>query len=118
MDSLPFAERASVPSNHAHFFPTEARVLDRHAEERVFIFLVIGCEGILVEQNRFRVIRASFRELWKLPSDRGDQAGLSLHVRRWSSCYENSRFCIWASSTGAEHSSSSLPTWLIRVLTG
>lgn len=80
MDSLPFAERASVPSNHAHFFPTEARVLDRHAEERVFIFLVIGCEGILVEQNQFRVIRAGFRELWKLPSDRGDQAGLSLHA--------------------------------------
>jgi hypothetical protein len=37
-----------------------------------------GDKGVLVEQHQFRVIGAGFRELWKLPSDCRDQAGLSL----------------------------------------
>lgn len=30
--------------------------------------------------NQFRVIRAGFREVGKIPSDRSDQAGVALHV--------------------------------------
>jgi len=36
-------------------------------------------------------------------------------ARHWSSCYENSRFCLWAMSTGREHASSSLATRSSRV---
>ena len=33
-----------------------------------------------MEQHQFRVIRARFREVWKLFSDGRDQTGLSLHA--------------------------------------
>jgi hypothetical protein len=73
-------ESASVLPNHAHFFPTETCIFDRHAEERVFVLLVVGGKGVLVEQHQFRVIRARFREVWKFLSDSRDQTGLSLHA--------------------------------------
>jgi hypothetical protein len=73
------AERASVSPDHAHFLATQTCVLDRHAEERVFVLLIVGGKGVLVEQHQFRVIRASFREVRKTLSNRSDQAGLSLH---------------------------------------
>jgi hypothetical protein len=59
-------EAASVLPDHTHFFPTETCVLDCHAEERVLVLLVVGSEGILVEQHLFRVIRARLCELGKL----------------------------------------------------
>jgi len=77
LDCLLFAKGLPITPNHAHFLPTEARIVDRHAEERVFVLLVVGGKSVLVEQHQFRVIRARFRELGKLPSDGGDQAGLS-----------------------------------------
>src|ERR1039458_8750756 len=79
LDCALFAERLSV-LEHTHFFPTEASVLDCHAEERVFILLVVGGKGVLVKQHQFRVVRAGFREFGKLRSDGRDQAGLSLHA--------------------------------------
>jgi len=42
--------------------------------------LVVGGKGVLVEQYEFRVIRAGFREVGKILSNRSDQAGLSLHA--------------------------------------
>ena len=72
-------EAASVVSDHMHFFTAKASVLDRHAEEGVFVLLVVGSKGVLVEQHQFRFIRARFREVGKLSSDGGDQARLSLH---------------------------------------
>ena len=80
LDRALFTETASVLSDHTHFLPTETSVFDRHAEERVFVLLVVGGKGVLVEQHQFRVIRARFREVWKLLSDGRDQAGLSLHA--------------------------------------
>jgi len=80
LDRAVFAEAASVLPDHAHFFPTETSVFDRHAEERVFLLLIIGSKGVLVKSHQFRVIRAGFRELRKLFSDGRDQAGLSLHA--------------------------------------
>jgi len=80
LDSFFFlANGASVLPDHAHFFPTKTCVLDRHAEERVFVFLVVGSKSVLVEQYQFRVICAGFREVGKILSDGRDQAGLSLH---------------------------------------
>jgi hypothetical protein len=73
-------EAASVLPDHTHFLPTETCVLDCHAEERVFVLLGVGSEGILVEQHLFRVIRARLCKLGKLLSDSSDQAGLSLHA--------------------------------------
>ena len=43
-------------------FPRRPRILDRHAEARVFVLLVIGGKGILVEQDQFGVIRAPLAE--------------------------------------------------------
>ena len=80
LDCVCFAERASVLPDHSYFFPTKTCVFDRHAEERVFVLLVVGSKRVLVEQHEFRVIRARFRELRKLFSDGRDQAGLSLHA--------------------------------------
>jgi hypothetical protein len=79
LNSIVFGKAASVLPDHAHFFPTQTSVLDRHAEERVFVLLVVGGKGVLVEQHQFRVIRARFRELRKLLPDGWDHAGLSLH---------------------------------------
>ena len=42
LDFLFFTESAAVLPDHAHFFPTETRILDRHAEEREFVLLVVG----------------------------------------------------------------------------
>jgi hypothetical protein len=80
LDCALFAERASVLPDHTHFFPTETCILDRHAEENVFVLSVIGGKGVLVEQHQFRVIRARFREVGKLLPNGRDQAGLSLHA--------------------------------------
>jgi hypothetical protein len=63
LDGAVFTESASVLSNHAHFLATETSVFDGHAEERVFVLLVIGSKGVLVEQHQFRVIGARFREV-------------------------------------------------------
>jgi len=79
-DCVFLSEGASVFPDHAHFLPTEASVLDRHAEEHVFVLLVVGGKGVLVEQHQFRVIRARFREVGKLLPDGSDQAGLTLHA--------------------------------------
>jgi len=43
------AEGASVLSDHTHFFPSKASILDGHAEERVFVLSVVGSKGILVK---------------------------------------------------------------------
>lgn len=56
LDSAFFGKAAPIPPNHAHFFPTQTCVLDRHAEELVFVLLVVGSESVLVEQDQFRVI--------------------------------------------------------------
>jgi hypothetical protein len=80
LDSALFAKGLPILPDHTDFFPTETCILDRHAEERVFVLLVVGGKGILVEQDQLRVIRARFHEVGKLPSDSGDQSGLSLHA--------------------------------------
>src|ERR1039458_1868794 len=80
LDRAVFPKVASVLPDHTHFFPTQTCILDRHAEEHVFVLLVVGSKGVLVEQNQFRVVRAAFRELGKLFPDGSDQAGLSLHA--------------------------------------
>ena len=80
MDCVFFAEGASIFSDHAHFFPTETSIFDSHAEKGVFVLLVVGSKGVLVEQHQFRIIRARFREFGKLRADGRDQIGLSLHA--------------------------------------
>jgi len=80
LDFLFFTESAAVLPDHAHFFPTETRILDRHAEEREFVLLVVGGKGVLVKQHKFRVIRARLREFRKFLSDSSDQVGFSLHA--------------------------------------
>jgi hypothetical protein len=61
-------------------FPRRPAYFDRHAEERVFILLVVRSKGVLVEQHQFGVVRARFRRFGKLRADGSDQAGLSLHA--------------------------------------
>src|ERR1035441_1507128 len=72
LDCALFAERLSV-LEHTPFLPTEACILDCHAEERVFVLLVVGGKGVLVKQHQFRVVRAGFREFGKLRSDFREQ---------------------------------------------
>ena len=79
MDAVFLAKAASVLPDHTHFLPAQTCVFDRHAEELVFVLLVVCGKGVLVQQYLFRVVRTGFRELWKLLSDGSDQAGLSLH---------------------------------------
>jgi hypothetical protein len=55
VNSLLFTESAAVLPNHTYFLTTQTCVLDRHAEERVFVVLVIGGKGVLVEQDQFRI---------------------------------------------------------------
>jgi hypothetical protein len=79
LDGAFFAEGLPILPYHTHFLPTKTCIFDRHAEEQIFVLLVIGGKGILVKQNQLSVIRARFHEVGKLPSDGGDQVGLSLH---------------------------------------
>jgi hypothetical protein len=91
LKSLFFGKAVPIFPDHPHFLPTETCVLYRHSEEQVFVVLVVGSKGVLVEQHQFRVIRAGFREVGKILSNRSDQAGLSLHPFVVShGCYENS----------------------------
>jgi hypothetical protein len=80
LNSVFFSECAPIPSDHPHFLPTQPSVLDCHAEECVFVLLVVGSKGILVQKYKLRVIRARFCELRKRLPDGSDQIGLSLHA--------------------------------------
>ena len=60
IDFVFFVEGLPIPPNHTHFFPTEASILDRHAEQRVFVLLVVSGKGVLVKQDEFRVFRDAF----------------------------------------------------------
>ncbi len=80
LHSVFFAECLSALPDHTNFLATETCILYRHAEECVFVFLVVGGKGVLMEQNQFCVIRAGFREFRKCFSDHCDQARLSLHA--------------------------------------
>jgi hypothetical protein len=79
LNSIFFGKAAPIFSNDSHFLAAKTGVLDCHAEKRVLVLLVVSGKGVLVEQHKFRVIRAGFREFRKLLSDRRDQIGLSLH---------------------------------------
>ncbi len=79
LDRGVFTGNAAVFTNHAHFLAPETCILDRHTEQNVFVLLVIGSKGVLVEQHELGVIRARFREVGELLPDGSDQAGLSLH---------------------------------------
>jgi hypothetical protein len=72
LNSLFLGKAAPIPLDQPHFLAAQTCVLDRHAEERVLVLLVVGGKGVLVEQHQFRVIRAGFREVWKILSDRSD----------------------------------------------
>ena len=48
MDCALLAKSAAVLPDHAHFLATETYIFDRHAEEHVFVLLVIGSKGVLV----------------------------------------------------------------------
>jgi len=63
-----------------HFFPPESGVLDRHAEERIFVLLVVRGEGVLVQYDSLNIGGAHPREVRKLLPDVCDQAGLPLHA--------------------------------------
>jgi hypothetical protein len=80
LDRFFFTETASILSNYAHFLAAQTGVLDRHAEQHVLVLLVVGSKGVLVEQYVFGVIRAGFREVGEILSNRSDQAGLPLHA--------------------------------------
>ena len=60
MDFVFLAQRAPILADDTHFFPTEASILDRHAEQRVFVLLVVSGKGVLVKQDEFRVFRDAF----------------------------------------------------------
>ena len=79
LDSVLFAKRASVLPDHAHFFTTETSVFDRHAEESVFVVLVVGSKASW-SSNTSSASSARFREVGKILSNRSDQAGLPLHA--------------------------------------
>jgi len=62
------------------FFPTETRVLDRHAEQDIFIILIVCRKGILMKHYRVYVLGAGLCKLWKVLSDSSDKVGLALHA--------------------------------------
>ena len=80
LNSVFLAKGASVLPDHPHFFPTETCVLDRHAEEQVFVFLVVGGKGVLVEQNVLRVVRAHPCKVRELLPYGSDQIRFPLHT--------------------------------------
>jgi hypothetical protein len=49
LDFVFLAQRAPILPDHPHFLATQTSVLDRHAEERVLILLIVGGESILVK---------------------------------------------------------------------
>lgn len=46
MNSIFFAEAASILSDHAHFLAAKTSVLNRHAEQHVLVFLVVSGKGV------------------------------------------------------------------------
>jgi hypothetical protein len=66
LNSIVFGKAAPILSDHTHFLPTQTCVLDRHAEQHVFVLLVVGGKGVLVEQYVFGVVRAHPCKVWEL----------------------------------------------------
>jgi len=53
----------SIRPNDTDFFPAKARILYRHAEELIFILLLVCRECILMEKNQIRVSEATLYEI-------------------------------------------------------
>jgi hypothetical protein len=79
LNFLLLGKTASILPNDTHFFSSEARILDRHTEQQVLVFLIVGGKGILVQHDSLNIGGAHPREVGKLLPDGCDQAGLSLH---------------------------------------
>jgi hypothetical protein len=63
-----------VRSDDLDFFAAEARELYRHAQEPIFVFLVVGGEGILMHgDNSIVMCAARTREVWKHLFDASDE---------------------------------------------
>jgi hypothetical protein len=51
LDSILFAERASVLPDHTHILPTESSIFYSHAEKSVPVLLVVGGKRVLVQYD-------------------------------------------------------------------
>jgi len=49
--SLALFNSRPIPSVDADFFAADARELYRHANEPIFLFLIVGGEGVLVHDD-------------------------------------------------------------------
>ena len=71
MSSRALINSLSLPSTYADFFAADARELYRHANEPIFLLLIIGGEGILMHDDDRDVTRTVCpRKVWEHLFDR------------------------------------------------
>src|SRR5579863_1183045 len=76
-------ESSPIGSAHENLSAIDARKLHRHAEESIFLFLIVGGERILVQDDgRYVAFMARPGKLGELGFDDGDQIGFSLREFR------------------------------------
>jgi hypothetical protein len=70
---------SNVRSDDSDFFAADARELYRHADEPIFLFLIVGGEGVLVhDDNRGVRCAACPRKVWKHLFDSSNELGFLL----------------------------------------
>ena len=74
MRGLRLINSPPVRSDDLDFFAADAREFYRHAQEPIFVFLVIGGEGILMHgDNSIVMCAARTREVWEHLFDASDE---------------------------------------------
>jgi len=80
MHSRLLIDSLTIVAVDADFLATKARELYCHANESIFLFLIVGSERILVHDYNLGFRRAaSFGKVWQHLFDRSDEDGFSLH---------------------------------------
>ncbi len=76
MSSLALINSLPIPPVEADFLAADARKLYRHADELIFLFLIVGGEGVLVhDDNRGILCAACPRKVWEHLFDSSDEVG-------------------------------------------
>jgi hypothetical protein len=79
VDAVMLPDCLAVLSDDLYFFATQARILDGHSKQPVFVVTIVGGEGVLMQYHHLHIIRACYGKGWQPLLNLSDEVGFPLH---------------------------------------